>query len=54
MGFQRGVLHPLGGERSLIADRGASEGCGDIAEFAVASATMLRAALTTRCSAVLS
>ena len=35
MGFQRGVLDPLGGERSLIGDRGLRQRGGDIAELAM-------------------
>ena len=35
MGFQRGMLDALGGERCLIGDRGLGQRGGDIAEFAV-------------------
>ena len=35
MGFQRGVLDALGGERSLIGDRGLGQRSSDVAEFTV-------------------
>ena len=36
MGFQRGMLDPLGRKRSLVGDRGLGKCAGDIAVFAVA------------------
>ena len=35
MGFQRGVLHPLRRERTLIGDRGVRQRSRDVAEFAM-------------------